>query len=146
MSEEVIDMDILLKLKATAEESYNGQAIPPYELSLFAERMDNGEMSKRFYDAETNNANQGESTRGRILSTDDKLIFIGNPDGERVGAVIKYNDVIGVEIEVNDKNKALANFIVIVNQNGMGLEYQFEMSRFGLESLADYIMEMGIPY
>lgn len=144
MNGEVVDMDIILELKETAEESYNGQKIPSHELSLFAEKMDNGEMSRRFYDAGTNNTDEGAFVKGRILSTDDKLIFIGNPDGDRVGAVIEYNNVIGVEIEVNKRNKALANLIVIVEEDGDGFEYQFELSRFGLEALADYIMCMGI--
>lgn len=146
MSEEVLSVDILSELKAKAHESYNGGEIASSELSLFAERMDNGEKPVRFYDAKTRNTDEGSAVEGKILSTDDKLIFIGNPDGTRVGAAIKYENLIGAEINVNVKDKSMATLVLIVKENGSGLEYSFEMSRFGLNALADYIMGKTIPH
>lgn len=143
MNEEDLDLDILLELKIKANESYNGKKIPVPELSLFAEKMDNGEEPKRFYDAKTSNTEEGGVVKGRILLTNDKLIFIGNPDGNRIGAVIKHKDLVGAEIDVNERDKSMATLTLIV-EGEMMLEYQFEMNRFGLEALANYIMGVVI--
>ena len=143
MNGEDLDLDILLELKIKVNESYNGKKIPASELSLFAEKMDNGEEPKRFYDAKTSNTEEGNVIRGRILLTNDKLIFIGNPGGNRIGAVIKHKDLVGAEIDVNERDKSMATLTLIV-EDEMMLEYQFEMSRFGLEALANYIMGMAI--